>query len=397
MPSRDSNKSLLVHRISARSGNNSSHNGATNVFRKKMKVSKENHSLLEESGHSLFPTPGAATQSKSKSSATLARAHVPPWLALFFCFSFISMEVGKQITSYGVQYYNKESYPVPQTGIVFATEVTKLLLMLVLLIKSGALTKVTMSFMFAVPSIVYATTNNLYFFALHYVTPPIWSVLIQSRVIITALVYRFWFKREVTKVQWVGLVLLVIAIAMTQLKGDTGEGLFSSLFLALLLSLLQAGLSVIASVFTEYLFKNDQRKFVEQQFQMYLFSSFISLGFYLAEAFMFETSPATFQSLRESTSAVHLLLIAAILFASLGGIAVASIVRKLDNIVKIYCAALANMFTAISCAFLFPNKFTLDLVFAVALIIMFVAIYLYEKKKLNGNFCSKKDAAVQEN
>lgn len=87
--------------------------------------------------------------------------------------------------------------------------------------------------------------------------------------------------------------------------------------------------------------------------------------------------------LSEITTKILALLIMVVLLASLGGIAVATIVKKLDNIVKIYSAALANMFTAIACSILFPNKFTLSIPFGIALVLMFTAVFLYERKHID--------------
>ncbi|XP_014678962.1 PREDICTED: CMP-sialic acid transporter 1-like [Priapulus caudatus] len=234
--------------------------------------------------------------------------------------------------SYSISYYNGGVYPMPQTAIVCATEAIKLLLMVVMATTNGVWREISPSAYFAVPSVVYAITNNLYFFALHYTTPPVWSVLIQSRVIITALVYRFWFKREVTNVQWVALVMLLVAIAMSQVSGKSSSPESMNLLLvAMALSLIQACLSVIASVYTEYLFKTDKRSFVEQQLQMYFFSTLIGLGFFFMQQYS-ATSNTTDMKDVQYPFGIKICLVVALLLASLGGITVATIVKKLDNI-----------------------------------------------------------------
>ena len=45
------------------------------------------------------------------------------------------------------------------------------------------------------------------------------------------------------------------------------------------------------------------------------------------------------------------------LSTSLGGMAVANVLRRLDNVVKEYSASVANIATAIVCSFLFPEAF----------------------------------------
>ena len=54
---------------------------------------------------------------------------------------------------------------------------------------------------YAIPSLIYAFNNNIYYFALHYATPPVWNIIIQLRIIFTAFTYKFIFKRAMTSVQ----------------------------------------------------------------------------------------------------------------------------------------------------------------------------------------------------
>ena len=68
-----------------------------------------------------------------------------------------------------------------------------------------------------------------------------------------------------------------------------------------------------------------------------------------------------------------------------GGIVVATIVKKLDNIVKLYLQALANMLTSVACWIVFPEHFQLNVQFIGCLVLMFLAIFGYE----NQNICMK--------
>ena len=87
-----------------------------------------------------------------------------------------------------------------------------------------------------------------------------------------------------------------------------------------------------------------------------------------------------FLSLGNVTDGVLVLLVMALVFSSVGGLVVASILKRLDNIVKEYSGATANMVTALLCSFLFPEKFTFTVFILVALVLLFLGIYLYENK-----------------
>ena len=80
---------------------------------------------------------------------------------------------------------------------------------------------------------------------------------------------------------------------------------------------------------------------------------------------------------------VKLFLVLGLLFGSIGGLAVAAILKKLDNVVKEYSTATANMFTAIISAFLFPDKFQITWFIVMAMGLLFAGIFMYEKKKIN--------------
>ena len=64
-----------------------------------------------------------------------------------------------------------------------------------------------------------------------------------------SLAYRVLFKRHVTSLQWLALVLLCLAIIVTKLSGD-GEGIYVAP-MAFLLAGSVSLLSVIAAVFME--------------------------------------------------------------------------------------------------------------------------------------------------
>ena len=88
-----------------------------------------------------------------------------------------------------------------------------------------------------------------------------------------------------------------------------------------------------------------------------------------------------FLSLGDVTDGVLVLLVMALVFSSVGGLVVAAILKRLDNIVKEYTGATANIVTALLCSFLFPEKFTFTVFILVALVLLFLGIYLYENKK----------------
>ena len=61
---------------------------------------------------------------------------------------------------------------------------------------------------------------------------------------------------------------------------------------------------------------------------------------------------------------------------------VAAILKRLDNVVKEYSTASANILTAILCSFMFPDKFSFTIYILFAMFLLFGGIFLYETQKV---------------
>ena len=88
---------------------------------------------------------------------------------------------------------------------------------------------------------------------------------------------------------------------------------------------------------------------------------------------------------------MQLFLVIGLLFSSVGGLVVAAILKKLDNVVKEYSYCTANMFTAILSSLLFPDKFEITVFILLAMALLFTGIYLYEKKSFSRSEESQSD------
>ena len=49
------------------------------------------------------------------------------------------------------------------------------------------------------------------------VTPPIWTILCSVRIVITAVIYKFVLKRDITVLQFIGAVLILVSIIFAKL------------------------------------------------------------------------------------------------------------------------------------------------------------------------------------
>jgi drug/metabolite transporter (DMT)-like permease len=141
---------------------------------------------------------------------------------LFYSSLFVVLDVCNQVALYGMKYLNRNVYPVPQTSVVFMTECLKFCAFIIFIACKkgiGALSAVTPSLGYAVPSLCYAINNNIYLYALRFTTPPVWNVLSQSRLVLTALIYTFVFKRAMAPVQWLGITLILFGVVLLNFSG----------------------------------------------------------------------------------------------------------------------------------------------------------------------------------
>ncbi|XP_070544904.1 uncharacterized protein [Ptychodera flava] len=300
---------------------------------------------------------------------------------LLICAAFVAFEVAKQVITYGVKEYNAGQYPISLSTIVVLIEMVKLTTCLVIFGYQGGLKTIKFSWRFAVPSFIYGINNNLFLYALHFTPPPVWNVLIQSRVIMTALIYRFVFKRDVPPMRWLALLLLMFGISLSQVSGSSTAqvGTETSAYIllkAVFLSLISAGLSTAASIYTEYLFKNDRRPFMEQQIQLYFYGVLMTSVWAL---YVTRGKPLEIQGNLNMT--ITWLLVLTILLGGAGGLLVAAIIKNIDNIAKIYSATFAIFLTAILCSMLFPANFKLNFMFVCALFFILISSWMYERFK----------------
>lgn len=110
-----------------------------------------------------------------------------------------------------------------------------------------------------VPALLYCLYNNLAFVNLSIFDPTTYFILLQLRVILTGIIYQCLFKKDLSKIQWLSLVLLTIGCMVKELKTETNVQLQSNSYLtSISLILVQVLCSCLAGVYNEYLLKRGQ-------------------------------------------------------------------------------------------------------------------------------------------
>jgi len=309
----------------------------------------------------------------------------------------ITAEVGKQTLNYSIQYYNGGVYPLPQTAILVLVEIIKLA---VIISTSGCsipsfdTTSLRTSLKYLPPSLLYAVGSNIYMLGITLVPAPIWIILTAFRTVFSAVIYKFVLKREVSVVQLFGASLIVSSIIVAKI-GDILQGNEVNRIpaMAIILAFIASGISVSAAIYMENIFKRAGQNFLEQQFWLYFYGLLVGLLLFLTSSKISDTMVQVDALL--SSQNLTLLLVAALLFSGVGGLVVAMILKKLDNIVKEYSTAVGNIFIALLSSFLFPEKFQVTPYILISLLLLFIGIYLYEVKKLSCTENKNKSATTE--
>jgi len=405
-------------------------------------IMEDDRGIKKEEGDILEPLINISTPpNDEKSSASDTSVNVqrdPSKLGLFSLVGLsivlfqVSCEVMKQLSNYSLQYYNDGRFPIPQTIIVIIVAFVKLLTTVLRdggkcpISKHGLCwATVRTSFRFLVPAILYGINNNIYFFGLTLVAPPIWLILCSFRTIITASTYKFFLNRPISRGQFFGCFVIVISLVVAKLPdilqiinrrqdsavidivADIGndnstdssdstptisisndaldqETVNSVPLMAIFLALIASCNSVGAALYTESLFKSNTVKgetFLDQQFWMYFYETGMAILLHSLTNPSYSVMSLLSDVLDMKTS-LQLILVVAIMCGSIGGIVVASILKLLDNIVKEYAGSTANILTAVLCAVLFPDKFEFTVYIMLSMGCLFTGIYLYESQKV---------------
>ena len=118
------------------------------------------------------------------------------------------------------------------------------------------------------------------------------------------------------------------------------------------------------------------------QFWLYLYGMGVAGMVHVVSAPSLLPGPVLDQ-LSDASHNVKLFLTLGLFFSSVGGLVVAAILKKLDNVVKEYSSVTANMFTAVISAILFPDKFKITWFIVLAMALLFTGIFFYERKSFN--------------
>jgi drug/metabolite transporter (DMT)-like permease len=277
---------------------------------------------------------------------------------------------------------NKYNYST--IAVVLLTECLKLLISIFIYAKDKPIKSLIpdiveshkVLILYFVPAFLYCLYNNLSFVNLASFDPTTYYLLLQLRVAVTGVIYQLLFKRRLSKMQWISLILLTIGCVVKQIGGFALKSSTNSFIsFNLLLILLQVFCSCFAGVYNEYLLKDVGSKvhIMIQNTFMYIDSIVCNLLLLLITGEL--------SRLSELSESVTIFsdpkIIAVMVNNALCGIVTSFFLKNLNSILKTFASALELVFTALLCFFIFGIP--IDIYTVIAIAIVSYATYLYSQ------------------
>lgn len=280
-------------------------------------------------------------------------------------------------------------YNYNTVAAVFLTECTKLVIAVSIYLAENStknlfkevLTNQRLFLLYFIPAAFYCLYNNLAFVSLVNYDPTTYYILLQLRMVVTGIIYQIVFKRRLTAIQWLSLILITIGCLVKNSAhfSDKSVSLTNFFNYGIVLILVQVFCSCFAGVYTEFLVKDTGAgvHLMVQNVFMYIDSIVCNLMVLL---FVSNNEANSFLEHPIQTFTEVLLepLVFMVMFNNaLCGIITSLFLKSFNSILKIFASALELVITAVICFIIFAIP--IDSYTVIAIIIVSVATYIYSK------------------
>lgn len=226
-----------------------------------------------------------------------------------------------------------------------------------------------------IPAVCYTIQKNLSFYAISELSPAVYQILFQSKVLTTAFFSYLIMRKEFSRNQKVSLITLFIGLCFVELSntssghgGSKSTGSFIAGSIAALLACVSSGFT---AVFIEYAIKKMEPKSYTVWVRNIQLSIFGSIAAILA-AVLKDREAINVRGVFHGFNGT---VWAMIVTGSLGGLLVSLVVKYADNILKTFATSVAIIGTAILSTIFFD--FQISLMFIAGTAIVLYSIYLY--------------------
>ncbi|CAM9345437.1 unnamed protein product [Discosporangium mesarthrocarpum] len=270
---------------------------------------------------------------------------------------------------------------IPTTAVVMA-EILKILVAVGMQLKTdGSLQKLLQSvkektvgqpkefLKMAVLALLYTMQNNLSYVATSHLDGPTYQIICQSKILITALLSVIILKRSLSQQHWLGLVVLTSGVGVVQVSAsDQGSKGVSNSWIGFSSAIVLCLCSGLAGVFFELMLKGASTSLWLRNIQLGSHSLILGLL-----AVVLKDWHAVVE--RGFFSGYNPMVCLCICLHSLGGLAVALVVKYADNLAKCFATSVSISLSCFLSYAFFGTRMSFFFVFGTGLVLW--ATYLY--------------------
>ncbi|GBM52482.1 UDP-galactose transporter senju [Araneus ventricosus] len=314
----------------------------------------------------------------------------PTKLSAFIFFAYIALFVNQGILVTATKEANAK-YSYSTTTVVMLIECLKLTVCSTVYIREFSFMKLLSSIisnskvlmLYFVPAFLYTLYNNLTFINLSIFDPTTYYLLMQIRVVITGIVFQVLFKKQLSRKQWVSLILLTVGCIVKQLHttpsipledAKQADGASPQTYFYFLLVLVQVFCSCFAGVYNEYLLKDVGADVHLMLQNVFMYLDCIVCNFIVL---LLNGEAQTAFSSESFQSVFKPLVIAVMVNGCACGIVTSIFLKNLNSILKTFAGALDLIFTATMCWIVFGIP--IDIYTVISIAIVLYATYLYSQ------------------
>ena len=268
--------------------------------------------------------------------------------------------------------------------VVFLSEVVKLVTSLFVeqrvnglsLSQAGKFEPTRSRLALLLPSLLYVLQNNLQLYALKYLSPGVFVVMSQLKILTTALFSVVLLKRSLTLQQKFSIFLLTVGVIMIRTGKDglwgSGWALQAPPLVALVCAVFISG---FAGVVVEMSYKSEGDS-------MWMKNAWMSF-FSLPAAFLLMQSDAVER--RGALAGFNAVVCGVLLLKALGGLIVAAVLKYADNILKNFAVSISIIICYVWGAWL-GNQVTYYEAFGSSIVILSIFLYSVTQGNEKGKF-----------
>lgn len=242
----------------------------------------------------------------------------------------------------------------------------------------------------AVPASAYNLQTSMEYVALANLDSAFFSVLVQTKLITTAVFAALVLKKRLKYIQIISLLILMTGVMLCNLPRGSSSGVAAdgaNVAKGVAATLTISVSSGFASIYTEKVIKGRRRPILETanyglaytQVQLALMSILTMGGYAIFNDFSTIVEHGLFYKF-------NLGAVLTVSQSAIGGLIVASVLKYADSILKGYATALSVIMTGTLSMFLFGTE--LDAIYFIGVVNVIIAVVLYNGKGLDNYACA---------